>query len=94
MWLAWLARNERGLPEMDKLADVHSRVHAVANEIVRSRGLGNEQECKAAFLLLEPLSAQVIAIIDRLESFMHAEARAKQGRSTMRDSSGLPGTPI
>lgn len=67
----WLRSGVRqhcsALPEMRVLDAVHEQLHAVIRNVVRERSLGNRINAEAVYLQIQPLSRELIKLLDMIE---------------------------
>jgi len=70
-WLYAKGMNDYGaFPEMQKLERVHKELHQVIAEVVSLKDEGKDNEAKKAYRRMDKLSTEVMALLDKLESYM------------------------
>jgi|GEM_PF-107149 methyl-accepting chemotaxis protein len=68
-WLDWEGREKFAyLSEMKEMDQVHEKMHTTISEIVTLKKSGNEQEAEQRFNEIEPLSKQVVDLLNKIES--------------------------
>ncbi len=74
----WLDKEGRSklqhLPEMKELDQAHEQMHHVIQEIVKLKKSGEEAEAELRFGEIEPLSNQVVMLLNRLETGVETSA--------------------
>ena len=62
------------LPELARLEKPHAELHRLIKEIVKLKHAGREREAEATYTKVEPLSKEIVGLIDALEEKVRASA--------------------
>ncbi len=62
------------LPVMKQIEPPHAELHQIIQKIVKAKEAGNEADAQMLFSRIEPLSLQIVSLIDRLEAEINSAA--------------------
>ena len=61
-------KNYGTLPVLRQIENPHAELHKIIREIIKAKESGNESDARALFSRVDPLSREIVGLINQLES--------------------------